>query len=90
MTTSAMYEILWCDEKTSDYVMAIAPCAVLPYITVDPGESCYIIHVNKNTGSAAVRAENGEKTVNVNINSPLLAFGRVGHDPDGLVGGHWL
>ena len=75
--------------------MAIAPCAVLPYITADPRESCYIIHVNKNSGRATGQPENGEKTVNANVNSPPLGFGpafvgRVGHDPDGHIGGHWL
>lgn len=45
MKTQDIYEMMWNDEKTSDYVMAVAPSKALKYISPDQRERCYIINV---------------------------------------------
>lgn len=46
MNTAEMYDVLWNDCKSRDFVMAIAPDKVLPYVNHDERDSCYIIYVN--------------------------------------------
>ena len=49
MNTNQMYEILWNDDISSSYVMAIMPSNALRYVRADKSERCYIVNCNENS-----------------------------------------
>lgn len=49
MNTSTLYEFLWNDEVTSDYVMGVLPAQALRYVKPDYKERCYIVNTRKKT-----------------------------------------
>ena len=44
MNASEIYELLWKDQKTSSYVMAVIPSEALPYVQPDYRKRCYIVN----------------------------------------------
>jgi len=44
LNTESIYEMIWRDPPTSDYVLAVAPPSALKFIQSDHKERCYIVN----------------------------------------------